>query len=322
MDKQVEKILDVSHRHVVFTIPEELRSMIYGYRDLLKDLSDGAARVVQNWYKNKLKFLGYEVGVIAVVHTFGSDLGFNPHVHTLVTEGALDKINRWKPVGFIPYEYLRKNWQWVLLGIIRQRYKDDPKKLALVKSLYNRYPNGFYVHAKNRMKNAQGAARYIGRYLARPAIAEYRIISYDGQKVKFWYIDHKTEQRVEAELDALAFIGKLTMHIPKKHFRMVRRYGLYRRGRNDIAIKAVDVYNAEHGIIPRQRSKKTRRTWKARMADSFGINPLKCPFCGHEMELLYIWHRRYGYLYHLLGSSKWRRLYEEKEKQSVMGRRD
>lgn len=147
-----------------------------------------------------------------------------------------------------------------MLGIIRQRYKDDPKKLALVKSLYNRYPNSFYVHAKNRMKNAKSAARYIGRYLARPAIAECRIISYNGQKVKFWYVEHKAEQRVEAKLDALAFIGKLTMHIPKKHFRMVRRYGLYRRGRNDIAIKAVDAYNPKHGIMPRQRSKKTRRT--------------------------------------------------------------
>ena len=300
-----------------------MRGVFYWDRDLLKDLSDGAARVVQSWYKNKSKTLGYEVGVIAVVHTFGSDLGFNPHIHTLVTEGALDKLNRWKPVGFIPYEYLRKNWQWVLLEIIRQRFKDDPKKLALVKSLYSRYPKGFYVHAKNRMKDARGAARYIGRYLARPAIAEYRIIGYDGKMVKFWYKDHNTDKIVETELDALAFIGKLAMHIPKKHFRMVRRYGLYRRGKNDIAQKAVDSYNSsKRGVIPRRSVKKFKRTWKSRMMDSFGKNPLKCPFCGHEMELWYMWHRRYGYMYHFWGSTKWRRPYEEKERDSVLAGRN
>jgi hypothetical protein len=158
--------------------------------------------------------------------------------------------------------------------------------------------------------------------LARPAIAEYRIISYDGKRVKFWYIDHKTEQRVEADLDALDFIGKITMHIPKKSFRMVRRYGLHRRGRNEIALKAVDAYNAAHGIIAHRRPKRIWKTWKTRMTDSFGKNPLKCPLCGHEMELLYIWHRRYGYMYHLLSSSKWRKPYEQKEKESVMARRD
>ncbi|MDA8334486.1 MAG: transposase [Peptococcaceae bacterium] len=261
---------------------------------------------------------------MAVVYTFGGALGFNPHIHALVTEGALDRFNQWKPVSFIPYEYLRKKWQWMLLKIIREKFKNDPRKLELVKWLYSRYPNGFYVHAKNRMKNARGAARYIGRYLARPAIAEYRIISYDGKTVRFWYIDHNTEKRAEAELDVLEFIGRLTMHIPKKHFRMVRRYGLYRRGKNDMAQKAVDSYNATKlGIAPpRRRSIKRRKgSWRSRMINSFGKDPLKCPFCGHEMELWYIWHRRYGYMYHFLGSDKWRKPYEEKEKESTMARR-
>jgi hypothetical protein len=44
------------------------------------------------------------------------------------------------------------------------------------------------------MNNARGAAKYIGRYLARPAIAEYRILEYDGKKVKFWYEDHKKKK--------------------------------------------------------------------------------------------------------------------------------
>ncbi|GAV24952.1 IS91 family transposase, partial [Carboxydothermus islandicus] len=121
VEKQTERILEVGHRHIVFTIPEELRNIFYHNRELLKDLSDKAAEVIQYWYREKSRKRGYEVGIIAVIHTFGRDLKFNPHVHVLVTEGAIDKNKIWKEVGFIPYEYLRKAWQKVLLDLIKQK---------------------------------------------------------------------------------------------------------------------------------------------------------------------------------------------------------
>jgi hypothetical protein len=59
VDKQVEKIIDVGHRHTVFSIPKELRSYFYWDRDLLKDLSDCAAQVIQHYYEKKNKLLEY-----------------------------------------------------------------------------------------------------------------------------------------------------------------------------------------------------------------------------------------------------------------------
>jgi hypothetical protein len=67
------------------------------------------------------------------------------------------------------------------------------------------------------------------------SLAEYRIISYDGNSVWFRYIDHNTGKRAEAEMDVLDFMGRLMMLIPKKHLRMFRRYGLYKRGENGMA---------------------------------------------------------------------------------------
>jgi len=299
VNKQVEKIIDVGHRHTVFTIPQEIRGKFYWHREMLKDLSDGVAEVIQYWYRNKSKKMGYEVGIITTIHTFGRDLGFNPHVHALVTEGAIDKFKNWKDVGYIPYEYLRKSWQKVLLGIIQKKFGREPGIKKLINELYRRYPKGFYVHAKNRMRDAKGAAKYIGRYLARPAIAEYRIISYDGKKIKFWYIDHKDGQRKEKEIDAFEFIGKLIMHIPKKHFKMVRRYGIYRRDINKLAQKIVGLYKY---LKTRLKSKLKptmvkKQTWKERLIQSFGKNPLRCPSCKCEMELWAIWHPRYGYIF-------------------------
>ena len=65
-------------------------------------MSDRVAGLIERWYKERNKNLDYRVGIITVVHTFGRDLKFNPHIHALITEGALDKYNVWKPVVNLP----------------------------------------------------------------------------------------------------------------------------------------------------------------------------------------------------------------------------
>lgn len=299
VNKQVETIIDTPHRHTVFTVPEELRARFYWNRSLIKDLSDKVADVIEYWYKKKSKTKDYKVGIIAVVHTFGRDMKFNPHVHALVTEGALDKFNVWKQVSYIPYEYLRKAWQKALMDLMKEKYGHEIKMRNLINSLYNRYRKGFYVHAETRMNDARGAAQYIGRYLARPAIAEYRILKYDGKMVLFWYEDHQTGKIVELELPALEFIGRLIMHIPKKHFKMVRRYGLYRRDRNAHARKVVSLWNyVRTKNLRKTRGLKTKKlNWKERIIREFGRNPIECSKCKKEMELWEIWHPKYGYIY-------------------------
>lgn len=304
VNKQMETILDVSHRHSVFTVPEELRSEIYWNRDLLKDMCDGIHQVISYWFEKLSKKRKYVPAVITVVHTFGRSLDFNPHIHALIAEGALDKDNNWKSINYIPYEYLRKAWQKVLLDIIKKKLlPKKPKLKKLINDLYQKHPEGFYVHAETKMDNAQKAAEYIGRYLARPAIAEYRIVKYDGNTVKFWYEDHTTGDIVERELTALEFIGKIIMHIPKKGFKMVRRYGLYRRDLNRIAQKVVALQTYYKGKT-KKKNQIEKKTWKQRLIESFGKNPIKCPKCGNEMELWEIWSERYGTIYHIFDEFK------------------
>jgi hypothetical protein len=102
VDKMSTQILDVSHRHLVFIIPEQLRAKVYWNRELLKVLSDMAAKVVMENIHDAT------AGIITVVHTFGRDLGFNPLMHVLMTEGGLDGDANWADVSFIPYSKLRK----------------------------------------------------------------------------------------------------------------------------------------------------------------------------------------------------------------------
>lgn len=114
-DKWVEKItnemVDVPHRHVVLTIAEELRPYFYWHRDAINILIESAAEVLKSIITDKKKKLKLTPGIIIVVHTFGKDLKFNPHIHALVTEGGLDKNGDWQAVTYFSYEALRRRWQ-------------------------------------------------------------------------------------------------------------------------------------------------------------------------------------------------------------------
>jgi hypothetical protein len=316
VEKQVSRILDVPHRHCVFTIPSEYRKYFFGNRESLKDLQDMVHEVINEFangvnYKNRKEYqkkkrskkggVLWQSGMIGVVHTFGRNIGFNPHVHALVPE-IKTRGNEVKDMGFFDYEYFRKVWQYKLINYMISK---NPEKKAEYLKMFKDYPNGFYINAKSRMKSARGAARYIGRYLGRPAIAEYRIISYDGKNVTFWYKSHETNERVEETVTAQVFIGKLLMHISPKYFKMVRLYGVYA---GSISVKVRKCF----GLLQYIKSglkliqctlkinwKKEIRKMKYRelMIINFSKDPRKCSKCGQLMELFQIWHRKYGYIY-------------------------
>jgi len=257
-----EKMFNVSHRHVVFTIPEELRNVFAKDRKLLKVLADTAAQVLRWAISQRKKTAKIDVAVIAVVHTFGRDLKWNPHVHCLLAEGYLENEHLWRKLDYIHYEQLRKSWQLSLLKALKPVLSK-----RLINKLYQDKNQGFYVHAKTRMKNAKGAAKYIGRYVGRPAIAESRIIAYDGKQVTFWYETHENKERVEVTLPVHEFIGLLIRHIAEKGFKMVRHYGLYARVKKATVKKAqIKTLGEVHEGL-----KARRRTWRIRIMKSFGM---------------------------------------------------
>lgn len=116
-EKSASKVLNVGHRHISFTIPEVLRAIFAYERKLLKILPRCGKQVLEIWGCEK----GIEKqGMISVIHTFGYDLKWNPHVHFIVSEGGLTKSNRWQDwpwkkwlydQPYISYSCLRKHWR-------------------------------------------------------------------------------------------------------------------------------------------------------------------------------------------------------------------
>lgn len=257
-------------------------------------------------------------GIIIVVHTFGRDLKFNPHVHMLMTEGGLTSDKHWVDIPFLPYGLLRKKWQYYLLTEIKAVLVQTRETARFIDMLFQDNRNGFYVNGASKMTSARYAARYIGRYVARPALAEYKITAYDGRSVTFWYASHETGNRVYESVGALEFIKRLLDHIPVKGFKMVRHYGLYARRTKAIAREVLR--RCTRFVQMSFEFMKNRAgvlSWRERLLVSFGKDPLLCTTCNEEVLLWRIWHPVYGVIFDLSRDAPASTAYEKEQREKT-----
>lgn len=278
------KLVNTVHRHCVFTIPEELRSFFLQDRSLLNLLFHSVRDVILRMFFKLNKKESFTPGFICVLHTFGRDLKWNPHIHALISEGGAGNFTPWRVVKHFDYEFLRRAFQKVLLQHLSMRLGSSFKKIKY--DIYRNTENGFYVRANPSLCNPSATIKYICRYLGRPAIASSRIDYYDGQSVTFHYFRHPDHKRITETLPALGFIQKLIQHIPEKHFKMLRYYGIYAKHHKQEK-KLFFVLSPE-----KKRFLKKQLCWRKSILLTFGYDPLKCPKCGTSMLVLEVYHKK------------------------------
>lgn len=154
---QASDMYESVHRHVVMTIDQGLRPIFanHSYRQkLLKGLMDEAARLMTEYFQKR----GIEAGVITALHTFGSKLEFNPHIHMLVTMGGVTNQGEWENYDYIPFVKLRKQWQTVVLKLIRRTLSNRAKKQVqhLLQAAYENNAEGFYILTSNKGPDSWG----------------------------------------------------------------------------------------------------------------------------------------------------------------------
>lgn len=282
-DKIHHRLLKVPHRHVVFTIPDTLWELFKNpvHQKILfmasKVTMEEMIRFSNKRSKKKVKL---KIGMIQVLQTYGADMKYDPHIHSIVTEGGFDSQKNWVHVDFIKYDSWRKKWQYELLTRLKKELPRGTETNTFIDRHFKNYPNGFVVYGKRRFEKREGwnMARYIGRYVKHPPIAESRITGYDGKQVTFWYKDTKTKQKITVTLDKFEFVHRLLSHIPEKNFKIVRYIGLYsRRGYKHRQTEFSD----EEAIL-------IKRSWRDEIKRVFQHDPLLCPNCKTEMELVEI----------------------------------
>lgn len=276
------KLIHCLHRHCVFTIPEQLRHFFLKDRSLLNCLFAAVRSVVLRMFHKINKSKNFTPGMICVLHTFGRPLQWNPHIHCLISEGGYSDDGFWRQVKHFNYTYLRNAFCTALLDLLLKELGDSFKKWKAY--IYKYCKNGFYVRAKPALTDPKTVAKYIGRYLGRPVIATSRIDDYDGEFVTYHYNRHEDEKLVTRRIPALDFISLLIQHIPEKHFKMIRYYGIYARHREiDKHLYRTISKNAHKVLLDFNK-------WRMSILSSFGYDPLECPHCGKNMKILEIYY--------------------------------
>lgn len=277
------KLVRSLHRHCVFTIDENLRPFFLCDRSLLNCLFYAVESVVSRMFFKLNQSKNFTPGFVMVLHTFGRDLKWNPHIHCLISEGGLSDDGFWRPVSHFNYTFLRNSFRTALLNEMERKLGSSFKPVKA--KCYSEHKHGFYVYAKPNKCDSSTVLKYIGRYLGRPVIASSRIDKYDGEMVTFHYNRHEDDKYVEETIPAMDFIQRLIQHIPEKHYKMIRYGGLYARHR--------EIDKRLYRAIPRERHPFIRSfyEWRNAILLSFGYDPLECPDCNHKMEFLELYYK-------------------------------
>ena len=236
-----------------------------------------------------------------MLHTWGSAMTHHPHLHCIVPGGGLSPDGQhWvacRSRFFLPVRVLSSYFRRVFLAKLGKLHAagqlsffgklqplQDPRNFA---SLLTRLAHtDWYVDARAPFAGLAAVLQYLSRYTHRVAIANSRLIDFDGQRVTFKWKDYraKEENRYKPmSLDTPEFIRRFLIHVLPRGFHRIRHYGLFANGqRTENLAKARALLEVE----PPQ----------ALNDDPQPPDWLKCPSCGHTMRIIELFEP--GYLPH------------------------
>jgi hypothetical protein len=246
--------------------------------------------------------LGAQLGVISVLHTWGQQLSFHPHVHCIVSGGGITKNSEWREAKKVkhgvlfPVKAMRKVYQGYFLeqlqtliakGSVRlsgEQARDWPQ---LRSELHN---SEWIVYAKQPFGGPAQVVEYLGRYTHKVAISNHRIrFIDDGGNVTFEYTDYADGSRKKLmTLQGTEFLRRFEQHILPKGFVKIRSYGYLgnfkRKHRVNGLLKTMKLpSHAPVVAVP----------MAVRMLERYGVDITLCPCCKQaRLELLYVRHAK------------------------------
>lgn len=265
-------MFQVPHRQFVLSIPPKLWPYLKEDRTLWKPYMDSAIETCNDYFPKIMHNPHIKPGAIVILHPFGKDMKFQPHLHVIVIEGGFNEKGQFVPRKFFPARKFARCWQY--------HVSDNLQKAGIPSTvfteLYAKY-DGFYVwvHKAGRIKHPKQIAKYLGRYVRHPAIANSRITYFNGKTVKFYYEEedeYGTKTRHYVTMDVDEFITALIQHIPDRQFKMIRYYGVYARKHK----KTFANYASQSSI--------TNTFQDTLYMPGRRFKP-KCPFCGGMLEI-------------------------------------
>ena len=236
IERRMERVLPTHAFHVVFTLPSELHALIMANGEKLFDTLFASATEALLELGRDPRWLGAELGITSVLHTWTRDLRFHPHVHCIVTGGGLSPDGeRWVPTRpdfLFPVRVLGALFRGKFLARLARLYErgelhlEGPAaplaKLARWRRLRDKlHRHRWVVYAKPPFGGPEQVFRYLGRYTHRVGLSNRRLISLDERGVTF-----RTRGELTATLGPQEFLRRFLLHVLPKGFVKIRHHGL------------------------------------------------------------------------------------------------
>jgi len=289
-DRQSE-LLDTEYFHVVFTLPEEIAAIAYQNKEVVYGILFRATSETLRTIAADPKHLGAEIGFFAVLHSWGQNLLFHPHLHCVVPGGGLSpKGDRWiscRRGFFLPVRVLSRLFRRLFLELLEKAF--DNHQLHFFSSLcelqdrqaFLRYlaplrREEWVVYAKPPFAGPKQVLDYVGRYTHRVAISNNRILSLDQGRITFSYRDRKNDNRLRSmTLESDEFIRRFLLHVLPDGFMRVRHFGfLANRSKKQNLAQCRELL----GVKP-QPNRTPKKSARELMLEVTGFDVALCPVC-------------------------------------------
>jgi Putative transposase/Transposase zinc-binding domain len=254
LQREAGYLLPVEYHHLIFTLPRPLAALAVGNPRLIYGLLFEAASAAVAEMAADPKYLGAQVGLTAVLHTWGQTMSLHPHLHILASggglscnrQGEIDEQPCWRsarPGFFLPVRPLGALFRGKFLAGLRlaqqQRRLYLPVELATAcafeKLLAELYRQDWVVYSQPPCSGAEVVLKYLARYVHRVAISNGRLLQVTEQEVTFSYKDYRQKGKVkQMTLCVAEFSRRFLQHVLPKGFVRIRHYGLLaNRGREE-----------------------------------------------------------------------------------------
>jgi hypothetical protein len=295
------ELLPVPYFHVVFTLPAQLAEIAFQNKAVVYDILMRTAAETLRIIAADPKHLGAEIGLIAVLHTWGQNLHHHPHVHCIVPGGGPSAdATRWvacRPGFFLPVKVLSKLFRYQFLKHLEAAFqagrlhffnalamRAEPRNFARL--LAKLRGIDWVVYAKPPFGGPEQVLAYLGRYTHRVAIANSRLVNIDNGQVSFRWRDYRQDAHNKImTLTAEEFIRRFLLHSLPDGFQRIRHYGFLANGRRADKLDLCRRLLAAPPSPPPAPAPDYRERYR-RLT---GRDLDRCPCCGGTMVCIAVW---------------------------------
>jgi hypothetical protein len=287
-------LLPTAYYHIVFTLPHELHPIVMGNRRAMFKLLFDAASQTLLQLAGDPQWLGGKCSITSVLHTWGQQLSFHPHVHCIVSGGGVDAANRWIQARrsngkfLFPPGALKKVYKGIFLKGLRQLIANNQVNTDGIDTENIIRQVGYKkwkVHARSPFGNVDNVVAYLGRYTHKVAITAHRIINISEHSITFRYRDYADRNTTkEMTLSHGEFLRRFEQHILPKRFVKIRHYGLLQ---NHGKIQRLNAIRQQLKLQP--QPPKVQVPVAVRMLEQYAKDITLCPKCKTgKLVLIYI----------------------------------